>query len=107
MIDTHAIYAILISAVCNYGLRGLPFVLFSGERKMPQWLMRLGVLLPSAIMAVLIVYAVKDGVGNIMGALVPKLSGILVVGLTYKWKHNTIASIIAGTAVYMILIRVL
>ena len=49
---------VLISFVCTYFLRALPFLAFSGDRKMPDWLDRLGKTLPSAIMAVLIVVCI-------------------------------------------------
>ena len=75
--------AIAVSAVITFGLRALPFVLFRGGRSMPDWMKRLGQILPSAIMAV------------------------LVVAVSYKWKHNTFISIIAGTAVYMVMLRVI
>ena len=45
--------AIVLSAAITFGLRALPFLIFSGDRKMPGWLQKLGELLPSAIMAVL------------------------------------------------------
>ncbi|MBQ6517786.1 MAG: AzlD domain-containing protein, partial [Anaerolineaceae bacterium] len=32
---------------------------------------------------------------------------VLVVALSFKWKHNTFLSILSGTAVYMLLLRVL
>lgn len=34
-------------------------------------------------------------------------ASFLTVGISYKWRHNTLISIVAGTAVYMILIRIL
>lgn len=52
--------AIVLSAAITFGLRALPFLIFSGERKMPDWLQKLGEMLPSAIMAVLIIYCLKD-----------------------------------------------
>ena len=46
---------VLVSFSCTFFLRALPFLAFSGERKMPAWLDRLGHALPSAIMAGLVV----------------------------------------------------
>ena len=42
---------VLVSFACTFFLRALPFLAFSGERKMPAWLDRLGHALPPAIMA--------------------------------------------------------
>ena len=33
--------AIVLSAAITFGLRALPFLIFSGERKMPDWLQKL------------------------------------------------------------------
>ena len=54
--NLYVVLAIFIPALITFSLRALPFLLFSGDRKMPDWLSRLGAVLPSAIMAVLIVY---------------------------------------------------
>jgi branched-subunit amino acid transport protein AzlD len=97
---------IFLSAAVTFGLRALPFFLFHGERKMPKTLRDLGAILPSAIMAVLIVYCLKGARSDFVGTGVPGLLAVLVVAVSYKWKHNTFVSIIVGTAVYMLLIRI-
>ena len=33
----------------------------------------------------------------------PKIAAVVIVALSYKWKHNTLVSIVVGTAGYMIL----
>lgn len=101
----HMVAVVLLSAGITFFLRALPFFFFAGERKMPKWLERLGELLPSAIMAILIVYCLKDAKGDFVGKGIPGILGVLVVAFSYKWKHNTFFSIIAGTAVYMMAIR--
>ena len=91
----------------TFGLRALPFVLFRGGRSMPDWMKRLGQILPSAIMAVLIVYCLKGAKSDLIGTGIPGIIAVLVVAVSYKWKHNTFISIIAGTAVYMVMLRVI
>lgn len=103
----YMLLAILVSAGITFGLRALPFVLFHGERKMPEWLNRLGTILPSAIMAVLIVYCLRSVRGDFVGSGILGILAVLVVAISYKWKHSTFVSIVAGTAVYMVLIRVI
>ncbi len=102
----YVILAIFISALITFSLRALPFLLFSGDRRMPDWLSRLGAVLPSAIMAVLIVYCLKGVKSDIIGTGIPSAIAVLVVALSFKWKHNTFLSILYGTAVYMLLLRV-
>ncbi len=98
--------AVVVSAVITFGLRAFPFALFGGSRKMPEMIVKLGKVLPATIMAVLIVYCVKDSLDNVIGIGIPKLIAILTVAGSYKWKHNTFVSIAVGTLLYMILLRV-
>ena len=93
-----------VSALITFGLRALPFLAFS-SRKMPASLERLGQALPSAIMAVLIIYCMKDIPTGGISAAVPKLLAAAVVFITYKWKHQTLVSILLGTISYMMLLR--
>ena len=37
----------------------------------------------------------------------PKGIAVVVVAVSYKWKHNTLISIAVGTGLYMVLLRVL
>ena len=103
----YVVLAIFIPALITFSLRALPFLLFSSDRRMPDWLSRLGAVLPSAIMAVLIVYCLKGVKSDIIGTGIPSAIAVLVVALSFKWKHNTFLSILSGTAVYMLLLRVL
>ena len=107
MHSTYIAGLILLSAVTTFALRSLPFAVFHGERTMPQWLERLGERLPAAIMAVLVIYCVRDAGSDWIGIGIPKGVAVLLVGLTYKWKHNTLFSILAGTVCYMLLLRLM
>ena len=108
--------AIVLSAAITFGLRALPFLIFSGERKMPDWLQKLGEMLPSAIMAVLIIYCLKDvpasstyglpdAPSDFAGTGIQKLLAVLVVAVSYHFKRSTFLSIFLGTAVYMLLLQ--
>jgi len=97
--------AILISAVVTFAMRGLVFVFFDEDKEPPLWLERLGNVLPAAIMGVLVVYCLRSIRDDFTGTGLPGIIAAVVTGLLYKWKHNTFLSIILGTAVYMLLIR--
>ena len=101
----YILLAIVMSALITFGLRALPFLLFRGGRSMPEWMQRLGQILPSAIMAVLIVYCLKGAKSNPIGIGIPGIIAVAVVVASYKRKHNTFISIIVGTAAYMIMLR--
>ncbi len=107
MSTSEIIIAIAVSAAVTFALRALPFIAFSGQRKMPGWLEELGAALPPAIMAVLIVYCLKDIPTDYRTAAVPKLCGVVVTVLAYRWRHSTIIGLVAGTAAYMLLLRLL
>lgn len=98
--------AVLISAVITYTLRGIVFLFFNDGRKMPDWLERLGNVLPAAIMGVLLIYCLKGVKTDFTGRGIPGITAAVVTGIFYKWKHNTFLSIITGTVLYMILIRI-
>ena len=99
--------ALGVSAACTLLLRALPFLIFTKNRPMPEWLHRLGNTLPMAIMAVLVVYCLKDAFADPVTTGIPQAAGVLAVILSYKWKKNTLLSILAGTVVVMILMRLI
>jgi len=95
------VYMLGVVAACfavNYGLRALPFLLFAGrDRELPQWVERFGSFLSPVIIAVLVVYSYS---GLEWRTAWPFLAGALTVGLQL-WKRNPLASIVAGTLLYM------
>ena len=103
----YVVLAIIISAFVTYALRSVVFVFFGGERKLPIWLDKLGGVLPSAIMAVLVVYCLRAVRDDFTQTGIIGVIAAIITALVHKWKHNTFLSIIIGTLVYMILIRVL
>lgn len=96
---------ILISAVITFTLRALPFIVFNDKRKMPEKMIYLGKILPLSIMAVLVIYCLKDVGDDFMGNGIFKVISVLAVAVTYKMKHSTLISILCGTICYMCLIR--
>ena len=99
------IWAVLVSAACTLFMRALPFLFFRGNKPLPTWLERLGKVLPSAIMAVLVVYCLKDAVLAPRENALPQALGVAVVALSYRWKHNTLLSSLLGTVAVMITMR--
>ena len=119
MNKTYIVTGIIIAFAITFSLRALPFVLFSGNRKMPEKLDQLGKTLPATIMAVLIIYCVKDAVvsfADLSHFGWEKFVAVLVVGLVYKsglskkylsQNMRTFLAIVIGTAAYMIFINVM
>ena len=101
----HSALLIIVIALVTLALRGLPFLIFQGERKTPPIITYLSKVLPYAVMGMLVVFCIKDTVITSFPYAAPELiSGALVV-LSYLWKRNTLLSIVGGTVCYMILVQ--
>ena len=99
----HSAMLVAVMSVVTILLRAAPFLVF--EKKAPAYIIYLGRVLPAAIIGMLVIYCLKDI--NLLSAPfgAPELiAGLLVVGL-HAWKRNILLSILAGTASYMLLIR--
>ncbi len=97
--------AILVSvmAVVTFLLRALPFLVFRGET--PAYVSYLGEVLPPAIIGMLVIYCLKDVHWASSPFGLPELiAAACVVGLQV-WRRNALLSILAGTAVYMVLVQ--
>ena len=70
-------------------------------------LSRLAMVLPAAIMAVLVVYGLKDTLSADWTVWAATIAGCGSVMALHAWKHNTILSVFAGTAVYIALLYLL
>lgn len=100
----HAFAAILICAIITLALRALPFLIMGG-RETPAFVSYLGRVLPGAIMAMLVVYCLRNTSFASLPGFVPELCAGAVTVLLHIWKRNTLISIIGGTAVYMLLVQ--
>lgn len=93
---------VAVGFALNFGLRALPFLLLGGRgRRLPAWITRVGSFVSPVIIAGLIVYAYS---GSAWRTPWPYLAGILTVAL-HLWKRNPLVSIVAGTALYMLLVN--
>ena len=99
----HSLALILIMAALTAALRFLPFVMFS--KGTPKTIVYLGNLLPNAIMAMLVVYCLKNVSFTASSHGIPEALGVFLVAVLHKWKHNMLLSILGGTAVYMLLVQ--
>lgn len=107
MNNSHLLILVITASLVTIALRAVPFFIFNPKKGMPLVIKRVAYLLPTAIMGVLVIYCFKDYiVSPAMESIAAALAGIFVVVL-HLWKRNTLLSIAVGTAVYMILIRVM
>lgn len=111
------IAAIAVMALVTFLTRALPFLLFDRSDHPPKLVLYLGRVLPPAVIAMLIVYCLKDALlslgGNltsafsapVLGHWLPALISLVVVVLLHCWKHNNLLSIFGGTILYMFLVQ--
>ena len=97
---------IAIASVVTMLIRSLPFLVFGGNKKRPAVIDYLADVLPYAIMGMLVVYCLKSVSLVTAPHGLPELIACVAVVLLHLWKRNTLLSIIAGTAVYMVLVQV-
>ena len=94
-----------IIALVTAAIRFAPFIVF--KNKTPKIITYLGKVLPYAIMGMLVIYCLKDV--SLLHAPygIPEAAACLVVFILHKWRHNTLLSILSGTAVYMIMLHII
>ena len=105
-IRLHAALVVAICAGVTIATRALPFICFGGRKGAPRMITALGRMLPSAIMAALVVYCMKNVPFGTLSDGLKQLIAAGVVAALHVWRRSTLLSIAGGTAVYMILIRI-
>ena len=100
-----AIAAIAVMAVVTFLTRALPFLLFDRGSSPPKLVLYLGRVLPPAIIAMLIIYCLKDLSFLSLGGWAPQLISVAAVVALHLWKHNNLLSIFGGTILYMALVQ--
>ena len=104
-LDTiHSLIIVAMVALATQITRWTPFLLFSGDKKLPKVVEDLGRLLPPAMMGLLVVYCLKDVPGSGHYGI-PELIAILFIVALHKWKKSTLLSIGGGTVLYMVLVQ--
>ena len=95
---------IIAVGATTYITRLIPFLLFR-KKEIPPRIKYLGEQLPTAVMAILIVYCLKDVAWGMFPRQQYALwAGILVIFL-HAWKRNTLLSMLGGTLFYMIMVQ--
>lgn len=105
MTAVHQYIIIALLALGTAITRFLPFLVFSDKRETPKYIHYLGVALPAAIFALLVVYCLK-GVNILTGSHgIPEFIAIAATTALHLWKNEMLISIAGGTACYMLLVQ--
>mgnify|MGYP004492758915 CR=1 FL=1 len=107
MTVTEQIITIALCALATMLTRFLPFLLFSGKRKTPEYITYLGKALPAAIFGMLVVYCLKSVNFFATPYGIPEFGAVALTAAVHIYKRNTLLSIALGTACYMLLIRII
>lgn len=101
-----AIIGMLVSGIVIFALRAFPFVLFS-KHDPPKLLKFIERFIPPMVMAVLLIYCLKDVTFFSTPFGIPHFVALLFTIIVHFWKSNSMLSIFGGTALFMILSRVI
>ena len=102
----HAIIIILVMGLITVATRLIPVLVFGrGDKKVPDYILYLGKVVPYTAMGLLIVYCLKDV--SFFGAShgLPEIISLAIVVVSYLLKKNTILSVVIGTVTYMVMVQ--
>lgn len=102
----HSLAVIGVAAACTVILRAFPFLVFGGRKDVPETVRYLGTVLPAAIMAVLVVYCLRNIDFTEASHFIPSIAAGLLVAVLHVWKKNILLSISVGTVFYMIMVQI-
>lgn len=106
----YAALVILVMALVTFAIRLAPFLVFGGAGKRdglpPKWVAYLGDVLPPAVIALLVVYCLRNIDLFSAGHGLPELLCVAVCALLHLWRRNELLSIFGSTALYMVLVQV-
>ena len=103
MNTTYLLTGLAVMALVTGLIRLIPFLIFSGNKATPPYIIYMGKILPPAIMTMLVVYCYK-GIQFSPPFYIPGeiIAGIAVI-LLHIWKRNSLLSIGAGTVLNIVL----
>jgi len=96
---------ILVVSLVTALIRFLPFIIF--KNKVSKVIEYLGKKLPYAIMAMLVVYCLKDTSITTLNSIIPAIVGVISVLVIHLYKKNILLSIVLGTTIYMVLLNII
>ncbi|MCR5128405.1 MAG: AzlD domain-containing protein [Lachnospiraceae bacterium] len=94
---------IAVMSLVTVLIRFLPFLVF--RKKTSKYISYLGKVLPPAIIGMLVIYCLKDITLFEHSFGIPELIAVICVAGVQAWKRNSLISILTGTIIYMLLVR--
>ena len=105
------IIVIFVCALMIFAERAFPFILFS-KTNPPKIIKIIQKFIPTMVIACLLVYCLKDVTftdknGLYLKGFIPSFSALFVTLGLQLWRKNTLLSILCGTVIYMVFLRIL
>ena len=105
MTTLQAVALIAVMALVTFLTRVLPFLLFGRGGTPPRIILYLGTYLPAAVIAMLIVYCLRNVTFAQPAGWAPALIASVAVAVVHIRKRNNMLSIVGGTLLYMVLVQ--
>lgn len=100
--NAYVIGVIVVMGLVTFGLRALPFFAAGWLQKHPV-VHRLGQFLPMAIMTLLLMHSIVGTAREHAAGPWPEAAAVALVAGLQWWQRNALLSILAGTALYVVL----
>jgi branched-subunit amino acid transport protein AzlD len=107
MNHTYTVAVMVVIALITLATRAFPFIVLGSKREVSERVLYIGRVLPPAVIAVLVVYCLRNITPLTAPHGLPELISVGLIVALHLWKKNTILSVLSGTVCYMILIRTL
>lgn len=105
MTEKELLITALIIAVATLIIRFLPFIIIRNSIAERRYIKFLGDMMPYSMIALLVIYCLKD-VNLIKYPYgIPELISIAIIIVLHIFKRNVLISIGAGTIIYMFLVQ--
>lgn len=96
---------LLLCSIVTFGSRMASFLIFK-DGKINDTIKYLKDKLPYALMALLVVYSLKNSVLNLSMTGLWQIIAAIICVITYAYKRNVLIRMFLSTAFYMLMIRI-
>ena len=103
----YSIVIVVVVAALVFASRAFPFVLFGGGKTPPGLVRYLGNTLPPTVMILLIIYCIRNIDFFVYPYGIPAFAAMALTFLLYKFTKINLIAIVLGTALFMVLLRVM
>ena len=101
----YSIAIVLVITAVTMFTRFAPFAIFGRSGKMPAIVGYLGAVMPAAVIAMLVVYCLRNTAFTAFPFGAPELIACVATALVHWFGKNTLLSIAGGTILYMVLVQ--